>query len=103
MCFDERTDLIYIADQGGRIFTFNVLTEELQIYLNTGQGISSSVQDIALDVPNNRLVVCFYSYSLGLKSINLASGVVTTIAGTGGGNHVGINLDQAGYFYVSNY
>jgi DNA-binding beta-propeller fold protein YncE len=103
MCFDARSDLIYIADQGGRIFTYNVTTEDLQIYLNTGQGISSSVQDIALDEANDRLVVCFYSYGLALKEIDITTGSISTISGTGGGNHVGINMDQAGHFYVSNW
>ncbi|MFC1887973.1 T9SS type A sorting domain-containing protein [Candidatus Cloacimonadota bacterium] len=103
MCFDDRTDMIYIADQGGRIFTFNVSSEDLEIYIDTGEGISSSVQDIALDIPNNRLVVCFYAYSLALKEIDLETGSVSTISGTGGGNHVGINMDTAGHFYVSNW
>ena len=103
MCFDARTDLIYIADQGGRIFTYNVSTESLDIYIDTGEGISASVQDIALDIPNNRLVVCFYAYSLALKEIDLDTGNTSTISGTSGGNHVGINMDSAGNFYVSNW
>jgi len=103
MCYDQRTDHIYIADQGGRIFTYNVGTEAVEIYINTGQGVSSSVQDVVLDVENNRLVICFYAFGTTLKEIDLSNGTVTAIPGTGGGNHVGINMDQSGHFYVSNW
>jgi len=103
MCYDERTDLIYIADQGGRLLTFNRSTEIVDTYINTGQGVSTSVQDIVLDVENDRLVICFYSYGTSLKEINLTTGTVTSISGTGGGNHVGINMDLSGHFYVSNW
>ncbi len=90
---------LYAVDTGGRIF--KVRLSDLNVSLFASTGLATSIQDIAFDKWNNRLIAVEYTASTGIKAVSLPDGTVSVIATPPFGYFDGVTVDLDGNFYVA--
>jgi len=99
VCTDT-SGYIYVIDTGGRVFRINkqTLTPELLV-----SGLPLYTQDCVFDPFNNRLIICCWTTSESIRSVDLNTGDVTILVNSGAPRLDGIAMDDRGNTYVASH
>jgi sugar lactone lactonase YvrE len=98
----DNSGYLYITDfSAKRIYRFNTADRTFTVFVsNTG---TASPNGILYDAANNRCVFVNWGSAAAIKAVDLATGLVSTIANTSLGNCDGIAKDNQGNYYVSSW
>jgi hypothetical protein len=97
----DKAGYLYVVDTGGRIIKARISDQTFSVLTSTY--LPYSTQDCIYDEFNERLLVCCYTGTGFLKSVDPTDGTVTTLPAQGPGYLDGIAIDDAGNVYTSSH
>ncbi|NNC82290.1 MAG: hypothetical protein HKN79_01830 [Flavobacteriales bacterium] len=101
---DPNTSRLWISDfANDRIYELDVTDHDNPVLDPIITDTQSTPNGVVYDPLNDRVIFVNWGSNAPIKSIDLSSGMMTTIISSGLGNCDGIDIDAEGNFYVSSW
>lgn len=96
----DGSEYLYAVHDAGFIYKVRISDQTYTTLADSG--LNMSLQDIAYDGANNRLLAVGYTPNSPIKAVSLEDGSVTNVIDAVG-RFDGITIDNEGYFYVASH